>query len=146
MLFKICQSRSLAKTRSWSRLRRSPSTQPIGNVRCFLRNCNRTFIKPLSSRRTDTKWWTKPGTCIGCDFAGEVVQVGPNLKTNIKVGDKVASTTRGGISSERGAFTEYAKTFADLVFVIPEGTWSIEEASTIGIPFVTNQLFATRGY
>ena len=61
-----------------------------------------------------------PGTCIGCDFAGEVVRVGPNLKTVIKVGDKVASSVRGGVSRERGAFSEYAKTFADLAFVIPE--------------------------
>ena len=79
---------------------------------------------------------TKPGTHIGCDFAGEVVKVGPNLKTNVKVGDKVASAIRGGVSRERGAFSEYAKTFADLAFVIPEGTWSFEEASTVGITCV----------
>lgn len=85
------------------------------------------------------KFLTKAGTYIGCDFAGEVVQVGPNLKTNVKVGDKVASSVRGGVSRERGAFSEYAKTFADLAFIIPEGTWSVEEASTIGIPYVAHQ-------
>ena len=79
---------------------------------------------------------TKAGACIGSDFAGEVVQVGPNLKTNIRIGDKVASSVRGGVSRDRGAFSEYAKTFADLAFIIPEGTWSFEEASTIGIPYV----------
>jgi len=88
----------------------------------------------MSSCCVDPKWLTKAGTYVGCDFAGEVVQVGPNPKTDIKVGDKVASSVRGGVSTERGGFSEYAKTFADLAFIIPEGTWSIEEASTIGIP------------
>ncbi|KAF9648259.1 GroES-like protein [Thelephora ganbajun] len=85
-----------------------------------------------------TKWLTKAGTYIGCDFAGEVVRVGPNLKTDIKVGDKVASSVRGGVSRQRGAFPEYAKASADLTFIIPEDTWSIEEASTIGIPLYTS--------
>ena len=85
---------------------------------------------------TDAKWFTKDGSYVGSDFAGEVVQVGPKVKTNVKVGDRVASSVRGGVSRERGAFSEYAKTFADLALVIPEGTWSFEEASTIGIPYV----------
>ena len=89
--------------------------------------------------RADSQLKTRPGTYIGCDFAGEVVLVGPNLKTDVKVGDKVASAVRGGVSRERGAFSEYAKTFADLAFVIPEGTWSVEEASTVGITCVNCQ-------
>lgn len=92
----------------------------------------------MPSPCTDTKWLTKAGAYVGCDFAGEVVQVGPNVKTCVKVGDKVASSVRGGVSSERGAFSEFAKTFADLAFIIPEGTWSVEEASTIGIPYVAH--------
>ena len=100
--------------------------------------CAKSSPKPHPLVTKDAKWFTQPGSYIGCDFAGEVVQVGPNLKTGIKVGDKVASSVRGGVSRERGAFSEYAKTFADLAFVIPEGTWSFEEASTIGIPLVSN--------
>lgn len=98
-----------------------------------------TSSKLMPSPFADTKWLTKPGAYVGNDFAGEVVQVGPNVKTNVKVGDKVASSVRGGVSSERGAFSEFAKTFADLAFIIPEGTWSVEEASTIGIPYVAHQ-------
>jgi len=98
-------------------------------------------VRAIAINPTDwkhTKWLTKAATYIGCDFAGEVVQVGPNPKTNIKVGDKVASSVRGGVSRDRGAFSEYAKTFADLAFIIPEDTWSVEEASTIGIPLYTS--------
>ena len=93
----------------------------------------------MSPRRADAQWWTKAGTYVSCDFAREVVQVGPNLKTSVKVGDKVASSVRGGVSREPGAFSEYAKTFADPVFIIPEGTWLAEEVSTIGIPCAARQ-------
>lgn len=100
-------------------------------------------VKAVAINPTDwkhVKWpmLNKAGAYSGCDFAGEVVQVGPNLRANVKVGDRVASSVRGGVSRERGAFSEYAKTFADLTFVIPEGTWSFEEASTIGIPLYTS--------
>lgn len=112
------------------------STQPIGNVRHFHSHTRELLPHLTPFHDADAKWFTKPGSYVGSDFAGEVVQVGPNLRTGIKVGDKVASSVRGGVSRERGAFSEYAKTFADLAFAIPEGTWSFEEASTIGIPFV----------
>jgi len=36
--------------------------------------------------------------------------------------------------TERGAFSEYAKGFSDLVWKIPEGTFSFEEAVTTGVP------------
>ena len=37
----------------------------------------------------------------------------------------------------RGAFTEYAKTFSDLVWKIPEGTLSFEQAAATGSPYVS---------
>ena len=101
--------------------------------------CVQKLSQPTSSRLTDAKQFTKPGAYLGSDFAGEVVRVGSNLKTGVKVGDKVALSVRGGVSREWGAFSEYAKTFADLAFIISEGTWSFEEASTISIPFVYDQ-------
>lgn len=36
------------------------------------------------------------GAYMGCDFTGEVVKVGPNLKVDLKEGDKVSATVIGG--------------------------------------------------
>ena len=86
----------------------------------------------------DSRRLTSPGTILGCDFAGIVVQAGPNLRVPMKVGDKVAASLRGGVDKERGGFAEYVKVYADLAWVIPEGTYTFEEAATIGIPLYTS--------
>ncbi|KAF9650154.1 GroES-like protein [Thelephora ganbajun] len=70
----------------------------------------------------------------GCDLTGEVVKLGPNLKVDIRVGDRVSATVVGNSASGRGAFTEYAKAFSDLVWKIPQGTLSFEHAVAIGSP------------
>ncbi|KAL1940843.1 hypothetical protein VTO73DRAFT_7884 [Trametes versicolor] len=71
------------------------------------------------------------GTVLGCDLAGVIVQVGKNVATR-KVGERVAAFVHGGNNAEHGAFAEYAKSTADLVWPIPESL-SFEEAATISI-------------
>ena len=39
--------------------------------------------------------------------------------------------------SGRGAFAEYVKTFSDLVWKIPQGTFSFEQAAATGSPYVS---------
>lgn len=56
----------------------------------------------------------------------------------MKVGDKVAASLRGGVDEERGGFAEYVKVYADIAWVIPEETYTFEEAATIGIPLYTS--------
>jgi len=107
------------------------------------------------------EYFPTQGAYIGCDFAGEVVRVGPNLKINIKVGDRVGASVVGGESPTHsrvrckwnrlltrrepyfldtapgsGAFTEYAKAFSDLVWKIPQET-SFEQAVAFGSPYVS---------
>lgn len=94
--------------------------------------------QPLTLATVDSRRMTSPGTIIGCDFAGIVVQAGPNLRVPVKVGDKVAASLRGGVDKERGGFAEYVKVYADLAWVIPEGTYTFEEAATIGIALYTS--------
>ncbi|KAK6216840.1 TOXD protein [Colletotrichum tabaci] len=78
-----------------------------------------------------------PKNCIlGCDYAGEVVEVGPSAKTSWKVGDRVAGVVHGGLYHDRGAFAEYLRTEADLAWKIPSGV-SDEEATTYGVSAVT---------
>ena len=71
------------------------------------------------------------GTICGCDFSGNVAAVGNNV-THFNVGDHVAGFTHGGFYKDRGAFAEYTKVSADLVWKVPENTLSHEEAATFG--------------
>ncbi len=49
----------------------------------------------------------KPGYISGCDFVGEVVELGPDVPTDqVKKGELRWGFTRGGQSADRGAFTE----------------------------------------
>ena len=95
--------------------------------------CFFLILAPPDARRN-----TNPGTILGCDFAGIVVQTGHNLRVPVEVGDKVAASLRGGVDKERGGFAEYVKVYADLAWIIPEGTYTFEEAATIGIPLYTS--------
>lgn len=59
------------------------------------------------------------------------MQVGTNVTTRT-VGERVAGFVRGGRSAERGAFAEYVKSPADLVWPIP-GALSFEEAAAMSV-------------
>ena len=45
------------------------------------------------------KYFPVQGAYAGCDFTGEVVKLGPNLKVNLEIGDKVSATVTGSKSS-----------------------------------------------
>jgi len=75
-------------------------------------------------------------TILGCDFSGIVVALGTGLSqissNGMKIGSHVAGFVQGGHFADRGAFAEYIKTPAELVWVVPEGVFSWEEAATMG--------------
>lgn len=78
------------------------------------------------------------GTILGVDLAGEIVQVGKNV-TQRKVGERVATFVHGAHYADRGAFAEYVKASADLVWVLPE-TIAYEQAAamTCGCIFISS--------
>ncbi|KAK0706005.1 chaperonin 10-like protein [Lasiosphaeria miniovina] len=80
-----------------------------------------------------------PGCVIGCDYAGEVAQVGGNAAKTWAVGDRVAGAVHGGLFPDRGAFAEYLKTDSDLAWKIPA---DIDDAAaaTFGVSAVTAML------
>ena len=113
----------------------------------------------------DTHRYTAPqaypaeGAFAGSDLSGEVVRLGPNLQSDIKIGDVVGASVVGStfpvhfggflpkgtdyrqlrrwfidVTSGRGAFAEYAKAFSDLVWKVPDGTYSPEEVAATGVP------------
>ncbi|KAK1447915.1 TOXD [Colletotrichum melonis] len=78
-----------------------------------------------------------PKNCIvGCDYAGEVIEVGKSAVESWKVGDRVAGVVHGGLHHDRGAFAEYLKAEADLAWKIPQSV-SDEAAATYGVSAVT---------
>ncbi|WWC90093.1 uncharacterized protein L201_005026 [Kwoniella dendrophila CBS 6074] len=102
---------------------------------------NEVLIKVLYAAQNPTDWkhaeWiSEPGVINGCDFSGEVVKLGNNLKVDLKVGDKIAGTTHGGIYKDRGSYAEYARIESDLCFKIPDSL-KPEEAATFGVAWVT---------
>eukprot|EP01117_Protostelium_nocturnum_P014462 TRINITY_DN5502_c0_g1_i2.p1 TRINITY_DN5502_c0_g1~~TRINITY_DN5502_c0_g1_i2.p1 ORF type:complete len:383 (+),score=107.82 TRINITY_DN5502_c0_g1_i2:106-1149(+) len=78
-----------------------------------------------------------PNTATGCDYAGEVVAVGSNVK-GVKVGDRLGGFLHGNNNQSQniGAFSQYAPVDPLVAFKIPEGT-SYEEAASLPIPFFT---------
>ncbi|KAI1784002.1 chaperonin 10-like protein [Ganoderma leucocontextum] len=102
---------------------------------------NDVLIKTVSVAQNPTDWKHvdnngKPGTVLGVDFSGNVVKVGKNVSSP-KVGDHVAGFVHGGCFEDEGAFAEYVKTPADLVWVVPKNTLSHDEAATLGCAFLT---------
>lgn len=105
-------------------------------------NDNEVLVKVHYAAQNPTDWkhvqyFTPKDAIIGCDFSGEIVKLGSNLKnTSHKVGDKVSGVTHGSLYDDRGAFAEYTKVYSQLVFNVPDNL-SMEEAASFGIPWGT---------
>ncbi|GJJ16118.1 hypothetical protein Clacol_010398 [Clathrus columnatus] len=89
-------------------------------------------VHAIAQNPTD---WKEPGSISGVDYAGVVVKVGTSV-THLKAGDQVSSFTFGGTYRDVGAFAEYAKADADLVWLVPSGTITLEEASTMNCAYL----------
>ena len=72
------------------------------------------------------------GSIVGYDFSGIVVKAGKNVSAGPKVGDHVAGFVHGAMYPDEGAFAEYVKASADLVWTVPENTFSHELAAAYG--------------
>lgn len=86
---------------------------------------NPTDWKHISGKRA------ADGCISGCDFAGTVVEVGPEVTKSFKPGDRVAGTTHGANFShpDDGCFAEYALAKADLLVHLPDSL-PFEKAAT----------------
>lgn len=89
-----------------------------------------------SSTLVDVDSAGTPGTILGCDFSGHVVKVGKNVKSP-KIGDHVAGFVHGAAFPDEGAFAEFVKTPAELVWSVPENTLSHDEAATLGCAYAS---------
>ncbi|KAH9846081.1 GroES-like protein [Lenzites betulinus] len=100
------------------------------------------LVKTVSVAQNPTDWKHVygprgvVGSIVGCDFSGYVVKTGKNVVTP-KVGDHVAGFVHGAAFPDEGAFAEYVKTPANLVFTVPRDTLTHDEAATLGCAFWT---------
>ncbi|WVQ77952.1 hypothetical protein IAT38_000032 [Cryptococcus sp. DSM 104549] len=102
---------------------------------------NHVLVKIEYAAQNPTDWkhtehWSPPGAVNGGDFSGTVVQLGPKIKVNLKIGDKVAGAVNGGYSREEGSYAQWARVQSDLCFKVPEGL-KMEDAATYGIAWWT---------
>jgi NADPH:quinone reductase-like Zn-dependent oxidoreductase len=119
---------------------RDVPTPPIG--------AGEVLVKVVAVAQNPADWklveGAAPGTIAGHDYAGEVVQVGQGV-TSLRIGDKVAGLDHGAQYTDRGAFAEYVRAEADLVWKIPSDTVSYEEAATMNAGQVDGQIFVQSG-
>jgi NADPH:quinone reductase-like Zn-dependent oxidoreductase len=80
------------------------------------------------------------GRTVGSDFAGRVVEVGPqvSVSAHMQEGDRVAGFLQGAcsVNSRPGAFAEYATVPWDLVWRVPASI-SLEEAAGVSLVALT---------
>ncbi|TLS30645.1 hypothetical protein PpBr36_03502 [Pyricularia pennisetigena] len=88
----------------------------------------------------------KPGSQLGCDFAGVVAQAGDNSR--FKTGDRIAAWVHGGntTNKEEGAFAEYVLAKEGICCKIPDNLTD-EEAATlsVGVSTVGQGLYQALG-
>jgi len=106
-----------------------PSVIPRG----VLVKIKATTLNPTDWKHID--YMLKPGDSIGCDFAGDIVELGSEAQDKgFKVGDPVSGFVRGGFQhSDIGTFQEYLVTYPELLWHKPANI-SYEDASSFNIP------------
>ncbi|KAI0698981.1 GroES-like protein [Cerioporus squamosus] len=104
---------------------------------------NEILVKNVAISLNPSDWkhidWKlgKPGSILGGDFSGIVVKVGKDVSDGPKLGDHVAGVAHPCAYPDKGAYAEYVKADPELVWVVPENTFSHEQAAAHGIVFWT---------
>lgn len=99
------------------------------------------LVKVIAVAQNPTDWKTAVsckarGNVLGCDFAGLIVEIGPDVPSGLRtIGQRVAGLTHGGIGPN-GAFSEYVTVPAALTIVLPDRT-SFEDAAQIPVACFT---------
>lgn len=78
---------------------------------------------------------------IGCDFAGTVIAIHQDTKTNIQMGDRVCSVVHGSNPGDptNGAFAECVRARPELLLRVPK--WMpMQQAAALGTGLATNSL------
>ncbi|KAI1739292.1 GroES-like protein [Xylaria scruposa] len=95
-------------------------------------------INPTDWKSIDGAEADRFGARSGCDYAGEVVEVGPGVTKDIKKGDRSAGWVFGASwnAPDNGAFGEYLVAKEHIQLKIPDNVTD-EEAATLGVSVTT---------
>ena len=93
-------------------------------------------LNPVDAKSADLS--PSVGATPGCDFAGKIVTVGPAVKRNLSVGDRVCGCVFGNNREvlDNGAFAENVVVPGSLVFKVP-AMMSLQTAATLGVGMST---------
>lgn len=91
-----------------------------------------------SQHRKHIDYLATPGSTVGCDFSGTVVEVGSKCVKGYKAGDRIAGVTHGANANDlnSGCFAEYAVVKEGASWKVPDYL-SSEEAATTGVGIIT---------
>ncbi|KAH8108649.1 dehydrogenase [Phellopilus nigrolimitatus] len=95
------------------------------------------LVKVATAAGNPTDWkmvdnHTRVGAVVGCDFAGTVVALGPDVPAGqFTVGDRVAGLVHGA-AYPNGAFAEYVVASSAATVPLP-ASWSFEQAAQLGV-------------
>ena len=120
------------KEASFIKTRRLPTLRPA----YILVKTHAVALNPTDWKHID--YMATPGALVGCDFSGEVIEVGPAVTKSWKKGDRVAGFAHGAnkLELEDGAFAEYVVAKGDVQIRIPDSV-SYEEAAGYGVGVFT---------
>jgi len=111
----------------------------------------RVKVRAVALNPTDWKhidYISDAGSVVGCDLAGTVEEIGPDVKADVKVGDAVYGVSHGSNLSnhEDGAFAERCL-MKDGLFVVKPDNLSFEEAASmpVGVGTVGQAQYQTLG-
>ncbi|TRX97742.1 hypothetical protein FHL15_001497 [Xylaria flabelliformis] len=95
-------------------------------------------INPTDWKSIDGAQADRFGARSGCDYAGEVVEVGPGVTKDIKKGDRSAGFVFGASwnTPDNGAFGEYLAAKEHVQLKTPDNVTD-EEAATLGVSVTT---------
>ncbi|KAI0160283.1 GroES-like protein [Xylariaceae sp. FL1272] len=99
---------------------------------------NPTDWKSLHSPGTYAGSEKRIGSRLGCDYAGEVIEIGKDVKGNWKEGDRVSGWVFGAFERrpDNAAFGEYLVATEHVAMKTPDNVTD-EEAATLGISVTT---------
>lgn len=102
-------------------------------VSCVSIGLNPTDAKSIAARRAAING------LLGSDFAGVVLEVGPEVTKPFEQGDRVCGFAHGANfnEAEDGAWAEIIAVKGDCCMKVPD-EWSFDEAATIGASAITS--------
>ncbi|KAJ8115291.1 hypothetical protein ONZ43_g4698 [Nemania bipapillata] len=95
-------------------------------------------LNPTDWKSIDNIDAERVGSRSGCDFVGEVIQLGPGLTKDVKKGDRIAGFVFGASAEtpDNAAFGEYVAAKEHAFLTVPDSV-SNEEAATLGVSVTT---------